>query len=145
MYHSWSNIKGEEYYFDPAKGHLLTGLLTIDGDQYLLDETDGHMVTGWQTIDGEKYYFSKNGEAATGWKRIDGRKFFFNDKGVLQKNKWVGSKYIGANGAQIRKSDLPLEALRPLLVQKLKNLKGSWSVYVKNLKTDESILLPEFS
>ena len=118
-------------------------LVKLSGKLFCVDETGANVKKTWVQIGKKKYYFSKNGEAATGWKRIDGRKFFFNDKGVLQKNKWVGSKYIGADGAQIRKSDLPLEALRPLLVQKLKNLKGSWSVYVKNLKTDESILINE--
>lgn len=81
----WAKIDGRWFYFD-NKGHMLTGLQTINGKIYdLQTEHDGHfgaMKTGWQKINGFWYYFNGGGDAAIGWFRSGaGNWFYFDNNG----------------------------------------------------------------
>ncbi|WP_267202224.1 GH25 family lysozyme [Limosilactobacillus kribbianus] len=81
----WAKIDGHWFYFDD-KGHMLTGLQTINGKIYdLQTEHDGNfgaMKTGWQKINGSWYYFNGGGDAATGWfKSGAGNWYYFDNNG----------------------------------------------------------------
>jgi glucan-binding YG repeat protein len=90
----WAKIDGQWYYFDD-KGHMLTGLQTINGKRYDLrtehDGSYGAMKTGWQKVNGSWYYFNGGGDAATGWfKSGAGNWFYFNNDGSA-KTGWFKS------------------------------------------------------
>ena len=127
---------------DPAKTKkIVNKLVRENGKWYYYDKTGVKVKKAWVKIKGKTYYFGKNRAAVTGWKKISGKKYCFSSKGVLQKNKWVDGKFAGPDGSYIPFKGKPLKNLKKTLKDKLKTLSGTWSVYVKNLKTGESFSL----
>lgn len=60
---------------------------------------------GWRTSGNRKVYY-ENGKRVKGWKKIKEKKYYFNRRGVLQRNKIVGSKekgyyYVDTNGVRV--------------------------------------------
>lgn len=91
-------MTGGNIYFVNKKGYRVTGFKTYKKNTYYLDEK-GRLVLGWKTIDGGKYYFSKKtGAMQTGWNTIGKKQYYFSEKGVMQKNLWIGDKYVGKKG-----------------------------------------------
>lgn len=123
----WKNIKGKRYYFSKKSGVAYTGAKKIGRKKYFFSNSGrlygsgiinykgkiyytkrGIIKTGWITIKGKKYYFSSSGAANTGWVSYKGKSYYFDKKGVMQKNKWIGNKYIGKDGYVIKvRSDSP--------------------------------------
>ncbi len=103
---------------------------------------DGKTIRSeWLTIKGKKYYVGVKGAPVTGWKKIKGKKYYFNEKGILQKNTLIGNQYVGKDGACVKKGNWPLSALKQMVQSKIKTFSGTWSVYMKDLKTGESFCL----
>ena len=103
--------------------------------------------TGWVKKNGKKYYYVK-GKKVTGWKKIKGKKYYFNKKGVLQTNKMISyNKYVNKKGQLIDKKEIyangkpALKKLKATLQTQLKSYSGTWCVYVKNLDTNEYMLI----
>lgn len=119
----WKTIEGNKYYFKPTgkgimKGSAVTGLKKIDGYRYYFTKS-GKLYIGWKTIEGNKYYFRPTGKgvmkgsAVTGTKKIDGYRYFFNSRGVMQKNKIVGSQsegyfYVDDSGKAVTENAIQL-------------------------------------
>lgn len=94
---TWLSV-GNKIYFVDKKGYRATGFKQYKKNTYYLD-AKGRLVLGWQTIKGEKYYFSKEtGAMFTGWNKIGKQQYYFSDNGVMQKNLWIGDKYVGRKG-----------------------------------------------
>jgi len=96
----WQTIDGDIYYFGTTSpvGAMYIGRQQI-GDYYYYFGTDGKLQTGWVTENGKKYYYKKTGEIGTigygmtGWVKLGSYYYYFNKKGVMQHDKWIGSKY----------------------------------------------------
>ena len=95
---------------------------------YCFAGTDGKLVTekGLIKVDGEYYYVGNTyGKVVTNMeKRINGLVYTF-----------------GPDGIATVKKDTSLSALKKTLNTRIKSYDGSWSVYVKNLDSGESILI----
>lgn len=133
----WKTINGKRYYFT-SKGSAATGWRTIEKKRYNFSSS-GIMRTGWYTYKKKSYYFSpKSGIMYTGWKTIDHKTYHFSSSGILEKNKWISSKYVDKNGVYDPTKKLPMAGLQTKLKKAIRGFPGTWSVYVKNLDTDES-------
>lgn len=94
---TWLAI-GNKIYFVNKKGYRVTGFKKYRKSTYYLD-AKGRLLLGWQTIEGERYYFSKEtGAMLTGWNKIGKKEYYFSDKGVMQKNLWIGDRLLGKKG-----------------------------------------------
>ena len=61
----------------------------------------------FETISGQTYYFDGNGYMVTGWKKINNKYYFFNASGVMVKDAWQGSYYLGYDGVMKTNSFTP--------------------------------------
>lgn len=115
-------LSKKTYYFDGA-GHMMKGtlfsvgsktyyagkegviaknkILTIDGKEYFFDK-NGVRQTKLVTYNKQSYYFLPDGGYLKNcWKKIGNYTYHFNAKGCMDKNKWVDSAYVNANGQRI--------------------------------------------
>lgn len=102
---TWKLIKNSWYYFDAA----------------------GWMVTGWLELSGQNYYLTSSGAMAMGWLKLDGKYYYFNGSGVLQKDQWIGTYYVDANGVWIegkKKEEKP--AAKPQITEGWIASGGRW-------------------
>ncbi len=98
----WLKINNGYYYFN-KEGYVRTGKVKYKGATYYLSvrsENKGKLLTGRQKISGKIYYFSpKTGQMVTGWTKIGKYKYYFAPKtGTLVTNRWIGKRYVYANG-----------------------------------------------
>lgn len=136
----FKTLNNKTYYVD-SKGRVATGFQTIKKKRYCFTST-GVMRTGWYKKGTKTYYFScKTGVMAKGWKTIDGNTYYFSSSGVMTKNDWVSSKYLDENGVYDSSKKFTLTKLEKKLRSAVKKYPGTWSVYVKNLNTNESITI----
>lgn len=110
-------------------------------------ETEQEAVSGWVKVNSNEYYY-KNGKPVTGWKTIGKNKYYFNSKGVLQKNKMISkNKYVNSKGKLVPKSRIyslgknSLKKLKAKLTKQIKGYRGTHSIYVKNLDTNEYLVI----
>lgn len=97
---TWLLADGSIYFTD-KNGYRVTGWKKYKKSRYYLDEEDGRLTVGWKVADGEKYYFSKNtGAMLAGWQKIGKKQYYFSEEGKLQKNMWIGDRYVGAKGCE---------------------------------------------
>ena len=96
----WQNIGGTWYWFN-GSGVMGTGWQQIGGTWYWLGGS-GAMATGWQSIGGAWYYFYGSGAMATGWQVIGSTWYYFYDSGAMASNTWIGSSYVGSDGAWVQ-------------------------------------------
>ena len=114
----WKTVKGKKYYFSKKNGAAYTEFKKIDGKGCLFAKNGkrygsglvtyngkvywvkgGSVQYGWKNLKGNRYYFSKaDGAAVTGWQKLDGKEYYFNDRGAVQKNQWIGDRYVGSKG-----------------------------------------------
>ena len=145
-------IGGRKYFFGSAY-YAATGFVSYGGNLYMMTPSgattglfrnssgayffgsDGAAATGWITVGGDVYYFKPNFKAATGTNVIDGAEYYFSSAGVMYRNKWRSDKWYGEDGKY--DSSVVRNGLRNALRAKTSALPGSWSIYVKNLKTGE--------
>lgn len=75
------------------------GWVTENGKTYYYNASNT-LVKGWLTIGGKLYYLHRS----TGvlqknvWLTISGKTYYADSKGVIQKNAWVGNKYLTSSG-----------------------------------------------
>lgn len=108
MKREWlSDQAGNNYYFDKADGHMLTGAQAIDGANYLFspdgirmagmvpredgssyyyDPATGRMVTGWFETEGKTCYADEAGHVVTGIYEVDGQPRYFDETGAMARN-----------------------------------------------------------
>ena len=98
-------------------------------------------------MNGKKYYY-EDGKTVKNWKTIKGKTYYFDNKGVLQTDKMISqNKYVNKKGVLIAKKDIyshgkkGLKKLDKKLKGMLKGYRGTWCVYVKNLDTNEYLVI----
>lgn len=119
----WKTVKGKKYYFSKKNGAAYTGFRKVDGKGCLFAKNGkrygsglitydgkvywikgGSVQYGWKNLKGNRYYFSKaDGAAVTGWQTVDEKEYYFNNKGAMQKNQWIGDRYVGSKGYVTKK------------------------------------------
>ena len=75
----WVTENGNTYYYNNSR-QPVKGWLNADGNTYYMNPTTGALMKGWLKIGGETYYASSK-------------------KGIIQKSKWIQSKYLTRTGA----------------------------------------------
>lgn len=102
LYSTW--VLDYTYYIKP-NGEIATSWYEIGGKQYCFAD-DGLKRTGWETTSGTYTYYLDPSSSPSGqmvvnaWKTIGGKDYHFDAQGHLEKNKWVGSYYVGSDGAK---------------------------------------------
>ncbi len=109
------NFEGT-YYFGGKNGRLVMkkGWITAGGNRYYVDSTGKRIENRWRS----GYYLLSNGRIARSRQTPDG-------------------SWVGADGRKCSKSEVALGGLKKKLNATIGGYYGSWSVYVKNLKTGD--------
>lgn len=94
----WTQNNGNWYYLDD-NGMIKTGWIKSEGKWYYLDSSSGKMVTGWIEDKGNWHYLNKTGEMKIGWLEENGSLYYLNNDGVMVKDCYIGSYYLGRNGS----------------------------------------------
>lgn len=118
-------------------------------------------LTGWLTLDGNSYYFQEDGTMVTGWYTMEGHDFYFDNDGLLQTNQWIDDKYLGEDGCALTDTVTPdgfyvrydgtkedgiisletsqegLSDLKSTLETMIDGYSGTWSIYVKDINSNE--------
>lgn len=136
------------YYTFNSKGRLDTrrmfhtlnakvGSTRFKGDYYF-GEKNGMLTLkkgGWNTIKGEKYYLSNTGRKYVNCWRSG---YYLLNTGIIARNmKTPDGFYVGSDGKKVDKSEMNLSGLKKELESMVRSYGGSWSVYVKDLKTGD--------
>jgi glucan-binding YG repeat protein len=108
----WLTLNNQTYYLDQSTGVMQTGWTKIGDLWYYLNpdqlsDTQGAVVkNNWVTDNGNTYYMTSTGTMAVGWNKIGDKYYYFNEtgdgKGTLVRNSYVGTFYVGADGAWIQ-------------------------------------------
>lgn len=94
----WYKYNDNWYYLD-ENGVAKTGWIRSEGKWYYLDPYTGKMLIGWIENDGNWYYLNTSGEMMTGWFEYNGNLYYLNTSGIMVKDVYVGSYYLGPDGA----------------------------------------------
>ena len=90
-----------DYYLD-SNGYIVKNTWI---DAYYLDQ-DGKYVRNAFTPDG--YYCGSNGAYVTNcWVKVNSKYYYMNAAGTVTKNAWVGSYYLGSDGAMLTNTHTP--------------------------------------
>ncbi|MBQ8307085.1 MAG: serine hydrolase [Blautia sp.] len=94
---------------------------------------------GWVTVSGKKYYADNTGKVLTDcWK--DG--YYLQSDGTIARSRQVpDGTYVDYNGRKCAKNEMRLMPLKNTLASMTSGYPNSWSVYVKDLKTGDTLLL----
>lgn len=121
----WHTIDGEDYYFDPDSGYMVTGWQQVtyhrglyvgssipesvpaDREHWWWSyfEPSGAAVLGWKKIDGKWYYFrSFHHDMFMNWEKIDGDWYYFNqtDRLLRSKDKENGYRNLAMRTGWVR-------------------------------------------
>ena len=108
----WLNLNGQTYYLDPSTGVMQTGWTKVGELWYYLNPDQLSATLGaavknnWVTDNGNIYYMTSTGSMAIGWNKIGDKYYYFNEsgdaKGTLVRNSYVGTFYVGTDGAWIQ-------------------------------------------
>lgn len=119
-----STMRGREYkgtyYFGGLNGRLYKkeGWITVKGEKYYLDSYGMRLENQWKS----GYYLQADGTIAKSKKLPDGT-------------------YVDYRGKKISATNYKLDSLKKKLAGMLEGYSGTWSVYVKDLKTGATINL----
>lgn len=141
------------YYFFNKYGKLYTkpGFHTVDQKingvsfrgEYCFGGKNGILIRkkGWVTINKTKYYVLSSGKKAVNcWKSG----YYLQEDGTIAKSKRVpDGSYVDASGKKCLEEEVALSSLKQQLKAMTSGYGGTWSVYVKNLKTGDMLNLNE--
>ena len=138
----WYTVNGKQYYFGKNACYV-KGRSKIQNKYYLFSSEGVLLKKGWHTESSGKvrYYSKKDGHMLTGVQLIDGKKYGFESSGYLVKNNWLNDSYFGDDGVLVPEKTTGITPLRSRVKKTIRSFPGTWSVYVKNLKTGESFCL----
>ena len=102
---SWVHY-GDIYRYRGEDSKIVTKWKEIDGKWYYFMD-NGDMATGTVDIDGSKYHFNNVGVMLTDWQNIDGKWYYFAEDGEMIENQYVGTYYVGADGAMVDEAETP--------------------------------------
>jgi len=105
---SVQNLNGQQYYFDPKTGIMVTNRYVSDdkGNWYYFGK-DGKALHGFQTVDGSLHYFNDSGQQVKGdFLYYDNDIYYFDKDNTSNRNQFVqGSDqewyYYDANGKKV--------------------------------------------
>ena len=99
------------------------------------------MKRGWVTVGKEKYWLSSSGRKYTDcWKGG----YYLTSSGKIAKNtKTPDGFYVDCDGHKCKKEEMRLSSLKKSINSMIQGYSGTWSVYVKNLKTQDILLINE--
>lgn len=147
----------------PSNTDPRTGFTTVEDKTYyyLEDET---AYTGWYKINDDTYYFDQDGVMVTDWYILNGHQYYFDENGVMLTSQWKDDKYLGEDGYilkntvtpdggyvdlnGIRNDEVSLETsqagltdLKATLQDMVDGYSGTWSVYVKDISSNEYLII----
>ncbi|MGN0438959.1 MAG: serine hydrolase, partial [Lachnospiraceae bacterium] len=106
-------------------------------------------VSRWVETEDVTYYYV-DGVPATGWMDIEGDTYYFDEEGVMVTNRMIERNcYVGEDGklvpvADIRKYEKEgLKELKKILEDTIDGYRGTCSIYVKNLDTNEYLSIKD--
>lgn len=135
------------------------GFTSSNNETYYYTENNTPVI-GWLMVDDTSYLFREDGTMVTGWYAMDGHQYYFDKDGALLTNQWVDNKYVGEDGYSLKDTFTPdggyvdhngnrdttvslersiegLSELKIILNDMISGYSGTWSVYVKNLNSNE--------
>lgn len=101
----WQTVGGVWRYYK-GSGAMATGWVKSGGKWYYMN-ADGSMKTAWHDEGANRYFLNpSSGEMLTGWNKITATQgggsirsyYYFSNSGVMQKDRWVGSYWLGNDG-----------------------------------------------
>ncbi len=102
---------------------------------------------GWIHKNNKTYYYI-SGKKTVGWRKIGSYTYYFNKSGVMQRKKMISkNKFVNGSGHLIKKSEIynngikGIDKLKTKINKKIKSSSGTISVYVKNLNTNEYMVI----
>ena len=138
------------YYFFQTNGRLDTRAhfrkldCTVNGtvfNGYFYFADGGRLLQkeGMITVDGKKYYISSMGRRFVNcWK---GGYYWLSNGTMAVSTAVPGGLYVDCNGHKCGKNEVKLSPLRYKLKTLTSGMSGTWSVYIKDLKTGDVVLL----
>ena len=155
-------VTGFKYIKVPAGQKLKSGYYMFDSRGCLCKKKDFHELDaaiGGKRFKGTYYFGGQNGSLyrKCGWITINGQKYLLSPYGRRYENCWRYGYYLQADGTIARnkqlpdgsyvdfeghkcsKEDMALNGLKKQLRKMLNGYSGSWSVYVRDLKTGAMI------
>ena len=137
------------YYFFDSQGKLCTKKMFHKVDTrtngkrfrgtYYFGLENGLLYTkrGWTVINGQKYYLSSSGRRYEScWK---GGYYLRSDGRIAKKQKLPDGTYVDCDGKPCKKEEMALSSLKKELKKMTDGYGGTWSVYVKQLKTGDVV------
>lgn len=115
---------------------------TFMGNYYFGGENGAlYRKAGWVTFKNKKYYLSSSGRRYENcWK---GGYYLLEDGTIAKNQKVPDGSYVDCDGKKCAKSEMVLSGLKKQLKTMTDSYSGTWSVYVKNLKTGDVLNLNE--
>lgn len=114
----WIKVNDTDYYMNAAgtvTQNAWVGDYYLDNNGYIVKNawigayylgSDGKYVRNVFTPDG--YYCESNGAYVTNcWVKVNGKYYYMNAAGTVTKNAWVGSYYLGSDGAMLTNTYTP--------------------------------------
>ncbi|NSF74558.1 serine hydrolase [Blautia wexlerae] len=147
----------------PKKKELLTGYYTFNSRGVLDTRKTIHTLDtkiGDGRFKGKYYFGEKNGRLwmnKPGWTQIKKKQYYLSKTGRICVNRWVkgyyvkedgqiaknmqtpDGSYVDCDGHKCTKEEMSLSSLKKQLVSMISGYNGTWSVYVKDLKTGDVI------
>lgn len=93
------DYEGKKYYAD-EKGHLVTGLCTVDSKTYYFDD-ECEMQTGFVEVNGGKMFFDGNGVLCVNRSfKEKGNVYLADADGYIVRNRWVNGRFYDYSGKE---------------------------------------------
>lgn len=142
------------YYFFNIYGQLRTvpSFVTMKNRKYADKTFNGtyyfggkngmlYRKAGWITYKGERYYLTSTGKRYENcWKQ---GYYLLSDGRIARSQRVPDGSYVDCDGRKCAKEDMQLSALKKQLTAMTNSYPGTWSVYVKNLKTGDVVNVNE--
>ena len=141
MVTGWRTIEGKKYHFKRPSGAADTGRVLI-GSKYYYFNSKGQQKKGFvTTAGGTRYYSQTDGHMITGLRKIAGNYYYFRDNGVMLRKGWAEGHYFRKNGVMDPKKKVSLNSLKASLQGQIAHYGGTWSIYVKDMRTGASLVI----
>lgn len=139
-----TSFSANYYYFNKcgklctrADFHDFTGKVngfSFKGSYYFGDSNGGlSQKAGWVTVGGKSYYISSQGQKYVNrW--VDGY-YVLGDGTIARSMQVPDGSYVDCDGRKCAREEMALSPLKKQLTQMIAGYPGTWSVYVKDLKT----------
>ena len=118
---------------------------TVFKGKYYFGNPGGRLYQkkGWVTVKGKKYAVSQMGKMYTSrWYKG----YYLMENGKIATSKQISANtYVDADGKKCKKEEVRLSGLKKKLQSTLNGYSGTWSVYVKDLKTNDVLSINEVS